>query len=1310
MMFSGAAGVFGAAGQGAYAAANAFLDALAVYRRGRGLPGVSLAWGLWESVSGLTGGLGVVDRRRMSRNGMRALSSAEGTVLFDRALVGGEALVVPARLDLPALRARAREDGVPPLLRRLVRVPRRPVADNSLSEVPELGHRLSGLDSGEREGFLLDLVRSQVAGVLGHQGAEEVEPERAFKDLGFDSLTAVELRNRLNQATGLRLPATLVFDHPSPLALTRYLLAELTGAVEEGTPAAAVVVSAVEEPIAIVGMACRYPGGVASSDDLWQLVVSDGDAVSGFPTDRGWDLESPEVRSHAGVGGFLYDAMDFDAEFFGISPREALAMDPQQQLLLEVSWEALERAGIQPKSLRGSQTGVFAGLMYQDYGTRLREVPEGLENYLGNGSAGSVASGRISYLFGLEGPALTVDTACSSSLVALHLACQSLRQSECSLALAGGVTVMATPNTFTDFARQGGLAADGRCKAFADAADGTGLSEGVGMVVLERLSDARRNGHRVWAVVRGSAVNQDGASNGLTAPNGPSQQRVIRQALTNARLTADQVDVVEAHGTGTTLGDPIEAQALLSVYGQDRVEPLWLGSVKSNLGHTQAAAGVAGVIKMVMAMRHGVLPRTLHVDEPSGHVDWTSGNVRLLTETREWPGVGRPRRAGVSSFGISGTNAHVILEQAPEAESVCSVVDVPVVPWVVSGRSAVALRAQAGRLAGFVRERDGLSPVDVGFSLVSGRSGFEHRAVVVGDRVGLVEGLRSLAEGDQGVNVAAGAVVTGRVGLVFSGQGSQRVGMGLELAGAYPVFAEALDEVCGELDPLLGVSLREVLGAGDGVLDRTVFTQAGLFAVEVALFRLVESWGVRPDVLLGHSIGEVVAAYVAGVFSLGDACRLVAARGRLMQGLPEGGAMVAIAAGEAEVAKSLEGCEGVSVAAVNSPSSAVVSGDEDAVLEVAREWAGRGCKTRRLPVSHAFHSSRMEPMLEEFRRVAESIAYALPRIPVVSNVTGEVAGEELCSAGYWVAHVRETVRFADGVRCLREWDVTRFVEVGPDGALTSAVHECLDDDEDVAIVVPMLRGGRPEPESAVLALGHLYASGLEVDWPSLFPGPRRPVDLPTYAFQHQRYWLDAGIGSGDASSMGLDALRHPLVGAAVRVPDTGGVVLTGRLSMQSHPWLADHSVMGMALLPGTAFLELAVQAAGQVGCDHVEELTLHAPLVVPERGGVQVHVVVGADDGSSRRPVSVYSRPENGADDQDSIRHASGVLLSVEEAERVPVEGLQQWPPPDAQPVDVDTFYEQVASDGFAYGPVFRGLRAAWRLGGDVFAEVALAD
>ena len=872
VLFSSAAATWGSGGQAGYVAANAFLNALAEDRRGRGLPGTSVAWGLWGG-----GGMGVGEAAaRLQRLGVRVMDPALAVRALGQVLDGGEQLITVADVDwarfAPAFTLRRPS----PLLADLPEVRQAlavgGVGSSAASQLTPLGRRLAGLPRAEQVRVLTDVVRAEAAAVLGHPSPEAVEEGRAFRDLGFDSLTAVELRNRLAEVTGLHLPATLVFDYPTPVAAAQFVRAGLLGD-PAATPQAPAVKVATEEPVAIVAMGCRYPGGAGSPEQLWGLLAAGGDAISEFPGDRGWDIDvlyDPDPdhagTSYARQGAFLDGAGDFDAGFFGISPREALAMDPQQRLLLEVCWEAIERAGIDPRALRGSRTGVFAGAASSAYDVGL-EAGES-DGYLLTGNATAVISGRVSYTLGLEGPAVTVDTACSSSLVALHLACQSLRSGECELALAGGVTVMVTPGAFTEFSKQRGLAADGRCKSFSAAADGVGWSEGAGMLLVERLSDARRNGHRVLAVVSGSAVNQDGASNGLTAPNGPSQQRVIRAALASARLSAADVDAVEAHGTGTALGDPIEAQALIAAYGQDRDEdrPLWLGSVKSNIGHAQTAAGVAGIIKMVLALRHGVLPATLHADEPSPHVDWSSGAVRLLTEAMPWPaGENRPRRAGISAFGVSGTNAHVIVEEAPAEGSANAGGQPPVLTsgalaWLVSGRTTAGLATQAGRLAAHVTARPDLDPADIGYSLAVTRSVFEHRAVITGSgREELAAGLAALAAGQPSPAVVTGSAVgTARVAFVFAGQGSQRAGMGAGLHAASPVFAAAFDQACGLLEAELGVPVAEVvLGRGQQDLaDQTVFAQAGLFAVAAGLVALLGSCGITPDAVAGHSVGR----------------------------------------------------------------------------------------------------------------------------------------------------------------------------------------------------------------------------------------------------------------------------------------------------------------------------------------------------------------------------------------------------------------------------------------------------------------------
>ncbi|XUZ85358.1 type I polyketide synthase [Streptomyces sp. HD1123-B1] len=1329
VLFSSFAGTLGGPGQGSYAAANAFLDALAQRRRAQGLPATSVAWGPWS-------GGGLVDEAveaRLHATGMPAMAPEPAIGALQRALDGSDTYVAVADIAWDRLIAATPTSADAAVLRELPEARRTSdpgAPDSGAGEAATpLAQRLAGLSPQEAEATLTDLVSTEVAAALGYPDTSAVEAGRAFRELGFDSLTAVDLRNRLGTATGLRLPVTLVFDYPNVTTLTRFLLTETgaTGTDEADTPAgsAAVGTATDDDPIAIVAMSCRLPGGVRTPEELWELLMDGRDAIGDFPADRGWDIEGhfdpdPDRPGtfYATGGGFLYDADHFDPEFFGISPREALAIDPQQRLLLETTWEAFERAGIDPGTVKGSRAGVFIGASYNDYGSRFQRAPEEFEGYLATGSASSVASGRISYVFGLEGPAVTVDTACSSSLVALHQAAQALRQGECTMALAGGVVVMSTLDTFIEFSRQRAMAPDGRCKAFSADADGAGWAEGVGMLLLERLSDARANGHEVLAVVRGSAVNQDGASNGLTAPNGPSQQRVIRQALANAGLTTAEVDAVEAHGTGTSLGDPIEAQALMATYGQGREtgRPLWLGALKSNIGHTQAASGVAGVIKMVLALREGRLPRTLHADERSANVDWSAGEVELLTDARDWPETGRPRRAGVSAFGVSGTNVHVVLEQGPVAEPVeaggQSSVATCLVPWVLSGRGEAALRGQAERLRAFVAARPELSPVDVGYSLALSRSAFSHRATVVGaDREELLRGLEDLAS-----DIAPGATaISGRTAFLFTGQGAQRLGMGRELYESFPVFVSVFDEVCGGLDRHLDGSVRGVVFSGDaGALDRTVFTQSGLFAFEVALFRLLESWGVQPDFLVGHSVGELAAAHVAGVFSLEDACALVAARGRLMQALPEGGAMVSLQAPESEVLPHLAGLEDrVSIAAVNGPAATVISGEEAAVLGIAEAV---GCKSKRLRVSHAFHSPLMEPMLAEFTAVAQRVTLTAPSIPVVSNVTGEVADEEVCSPEYWVRHVRQAVRFADGIRTLRAHGVRRFVELGPVGVLTAMSQECVADDDDTdAAFIPLLRKDRHEVEALHTAIGQLHAHGGTVDWERVFEGRgARRVDLPTYAFQRQRYWLDAPATMGDMASAGLGAAEHPLLGAAVELAGSDGLVLTSSLSVRSQPWLADHAVSGTVLFPGTAFLELAVQAGDRVGCDHVEELTLQAPLILPERGAVTLQLVVDPPDESGTRALTVYSRPQDagtGADtgaDLPWTQHAGGVLTTGAPQGSYDLGGV--WPPQGAEPIDVTDLYDRFAENGFGYGPSFQGLRAAWLRGDEVFAEVRLAQ
>ncbi|WP_443076820.1 type I polyketide synthase [Streptomyces sp. TRM 70361] len=1152
-VYASASSAFGSPGQANYAAANAFLEALVQHRRTRGLAATALGWGLWAEESAISGGLGTTGLARATRVG-GALSTDEGLALFDAAQAMGLPYLLPLRFDLPVARMLR---PVPALLRGLVRAPARRIA-STVTGGSGLAGRLAALPAAERHRLLTGLVCAEAAAVLGHAGADAVAPDRVFKELGFDSLTSVELRNRINTATGLRLPATLLFDHPTPAALADHLGTELVGEVGPTHQVRTGAATDLSEPIAIVGMSCRLPGGVRSPADLWRLVRSGEDAITAFPSDRGWDIDATDLP-YAPLGGFLDDVAGFDAGLFGISPREALVMDPQQRLLLETAWEAFEAAGLDPLAVAGESIGVFAGAASSYYGLD-KELPEDVAGYQLTGGATSVLSGRVAYSFGLEGPAVTVDTACSSSLVALHLAVQALRNGECDMALAGGVTVMTGFGVFSEFSRLDGLAEDARCKSFADAADGTGWSEGVGVLLVERLSDAERLGHEVLAVVRGSAINQDGASNGLTAPSGPSQERVIRQALANARLEASDVDVVEAHGTGTRLGDPIEAQALLATYGQGRdgERPLWLGSIKSNIGHTQSAAGVAGVIKMVQALRSGVVPATLHVDEPTSRVDWSTGAVRLAVEARVWPETGRARRAGVSSFGMSGTNAHVIIERA---EPVAVVVPEPpagsgLVPLVVSAKSASALSGQADRLRALVSDGSCPELVDVSWSLLS-RAGLEHRAVVLAaDRESAAEGLRSVVEGVASSGVVSGGVVPGDVVFVFPGQGSQWVGMGRELAGWSAVFRESLAECEVALEPWVDWSLLEVIEGGDeGLLGRVDVVQPVLWAVMVSLGRLWRACGVVPSAVVGHSQGEIAAAVVGGGLSLEDGARVVALRSRAILALAGGGGMVSVAEGRATVEELIDAFGGrLSVAAANGPCSTVVSGEPEALDELLGLCEVREVRTRRIPVDYASHSAQVEELREQILTDLADVAPMSSTVPLYSTLTGAPIDTASMDAGYWFDNLRSTVRFEEATRALLADGRSVFVECSPHPVLAIGVQETAEAADADAVVVGSLRRAEGGQERFLTALSEAWVAGAGVDWSSVVPTGRR-VELPTYAFQHERYWLEPA--STTVEKKVVDAEEAAFWDAVER----GDLAeLTGTLELESSPELG-------ALLP-----------------------------------------------------------------------------------------------------------------------------------------------
>ncbi|MGW5410682.1 SDR family NAD(P)-dependent oxidoreductase [Actinomadura geliboluensis] len=1315
VLYSSAAGTLGNPGQANYAAANTYLDALAHHRHAQGLPATSLAWGLWQQASALTQQIDV------DRSPLTPLSTHQALALLDIALASDRPTLIPAQLNTAALRARTADGEVPPLLRGLFRAPLRRLdaGDGQLTE------RLRGLAEDERQSMLLEFVRTQVASVLRHDGLGSVPPDRPFQDLGFDSLTAVELRNRLNAATGLRLPATLAFDYPTPALLAPYLRARLLGEADAAA-AAPVTAAEPEEPIAIVGMGCRFPGGVRTPEDLWELLAEGRDAVSGLPTDRGWDVSAlydPDPgrrgKTYVREGGFLYDAGDFDAEFFGISPREALATDPQHRLLLETAWEAVERAGIDPGTLRGSRTGVFAGVIAQHYAVGAN-LPESTDGYLVTGTTTSVASGRIAYTLGFEGPALTIDTACSSSLVALHLACQALRKGECDMALAGGATVLSVPMVFTEFSRQRGLAPDGRCKPFAAAADGTGWGEGVGLVVLERLSEARRKGHHILAVVRGSALNQDGASNGLTAPNGPSQQRVIRAALADARLTPDEIDAVEAHGTGTTLGDPIEAQALLATYGQDRPDgqPLRLGSIKSNIGHTQAAAGIAGIIKMVMAMQEGVLPKTLHVDEPSPHVDWESGAVSLLTETTAWPDTGRPRRAGVSSFGISGTNAHIILESPPAAEEGDSSEEIGdgdasearIVPWPISAKSEKALRAQAARLAEFAAADPELVPAEVSHSLTSKRAVFDHRAVVIGStRKDFLDGLRAFAEGEPAENVVSGEFFGDdpKVVFIFPGQGSQWPGMAVDLLDAEPAFAEHMDACNQALKPHTGTDLIHTLTTLDPTHQPPHIIQPLLFAITTSLAHLWKTHGIHPHAVIGHSQGEIAAAYTAGALTLTDAATIITTRAHALTTLAGTGAMAAIPLPHHHIQQHLTTTHtNATIAAINSPTHTVISADPHTIDQLITHYTNHNINARKIPVDYASHSPHIQPLKHQLLTQLAHIQPQPSTTPFYSTLHPATTPHNTTqlNAQYWYDNLRHPVHYAQTIHTLATQHHHIFIETSPHPILqlpTQQTHQ--HHNHHHTTTIPTLTRNTHAPTQFHKHLAQTHTHGTTPTWNHQPAQKKLAHKLPTYPFQHQRYWLIGQSGTGDMNAAGLNSGDHPLLAAATALPD-GGHLFTGRLSQSAQPWLADHAVLGTVLLPGTAFLELALHAGAQVGAGRVEELTLQAPLVLPGQEAVRLQVRVGEPDASGDRALTVHSRAADDDASGDWTLHATGTLTETPADDPADF----PWPPADAAAVDVTDLYPRLAVTGLDYGPVFQGLRAAWRPDGATLAEVAL--
>ncbi|XXT63555.1 SDR family NAD(P)-dependent oxidoreductase [Sorangium sp. So ce590] len=1327
VLFSSAAGTFGTAGQSNYAAANSFLDALAAHRRSRGLAATSLAWGFWAQAGvGMTAHLGGAELSRIQRAGLVPIRVEEGLSLLDAALLRPEASLVPVHLDLAQMERGLEASGeLPALLRALLRPGLRKASSATRKEASALRERLSELPEAERLSSLVELVRAEVAAVLGLPRSEAVAVDQVLKDLGLDSLMAVELRSRLSARAEIPLPATLVFDYPTPRAVAELLLRQAFSK-QQVTEARARRRTKEDEAIAIVSMACRLPGGVATPEDYWRLLAEGKDAIERFPSR--YDAFSvydpdPEVvgKSYVREGGFLRDIDVFDAGFFGISPREAQGMDPQQRLVLETAWEALERAGVRPSMLNESATGVYLGWMGSDYGALLGGDLAALDGYQGTGSAASVLSGRVAYVLGLQGPAITVDTACSSSLVSLHLACAALRQGECDLALTGGVMVMTTPAGFVEFSRARGLARDGRCKSFSAQADGVIWSEGCGMLLLKRLSDAQRDGDRVLGVIRGSAVNQDGRSQGLTAPNGPAQQRVIRQALSSCGLSPEDIDAVEAHGTGTSLGDPIEAGALAEVFGPKRgpERPLYLGSSKSNLGHAQAAAGVAGVIKMVLALQHEVLPKTLHAEQPSLHIAWEGSGLSLLQEARPWRRNGRVRRAGVSSFGISGTNAHIILEEAPsearrEPVEVKAEVAPAAMPLVLSGRDEAAVNAQAGRWAKWLEEHAEVGWADVVRTAALHRTHFEARASVhAASAAEAVEGLRAQSEGRGHRAVAVGkARERGKVVFVFPGQGSQWPGMGRALLEQSAAFAEAVQACDAALRPWTGWSVLSVLRGEGGEeqpsLERVDVVQPALFAMCVGLAAAWRSLGVEPAAVVGHSQGEVSAAVVCGALSLAEGARVVALRSQAVRQQSGVGAMMLVERPVSEVQQRIERYgDALAIAAVNTSSSTVVSGDVEAVDGLMAELTAEGVFCRRVNVDYASHSAHMDALLPELGAKLSSLRPKATEIPFYSTVTGEASRGEGLDGEYWCRNLRQTVRLDRALAKLLEDGHGVFVEVSAHPVLAMPLTTACAEAQ--GVVVGSLQRDEGGVSQLYRTLGQLHVQGHEVDWTRVLSGRGgRSVELPTYAFQRQRYWLDISKARTDVGSAGLKAAAHPLLGAATKLADGDGHLFTGRLSLGEQPWLRDHAVFGNVVFPGTGMLELALAAGRTAGSGALSEMVLAEPLVLAEDVAVRLQLSVGAPDAAGRREFGLYSQPEQGPEDAPWVQHATGVLTDEPLGTPGELDELTTWPVPGAEAVDLSGFYERLEVRGLHYGPAFQGLVELWRRGTTLFGRVVL--
>jgi FkbH-like protein len=1358
VVYASAAGTVGNAGQANYSAANAYLDALAQHRAVHGYPATSIAWGLWAQASGLTAGLSEADQARLRRGGLAPLTTEHGLELLDAALLSGQPAVLAAPLDRPALREQAREGTLPALLRDVAGSPgpTGPAAPRR----DDLAGQLARLPAGQQRERLVTIVADEVAHALGLRSGAEVDAHQPLRDAGLDSVTALEVRNRLGARLGSRLPATVLFDYPTVGRLADHLLEVIAAAgsaphqqalaAQVPVPARSAGDPAEGEPIAVVSLACRLPGGVDDPERLWPVLAAGQDLISAFPAGR-WDVASlydpdPEApgKSYTREGGFLPVIDAFDARFFGIAAREAAAMDPQQRLLLETTWEALERAGIVPAQLAGTRAGVYLGMFGSEYQTGA--ALDQLDGYVGTGSALSVASGRLAYTLGLTGPAVTVDTACSSSLMAVHLAAAALRSGECDMALVGGATVMVTPSTFVEFSRLRGLSPSGRCRSFSDDADGTGFSEGVVVTVLKRLGDARRDGDQVLAVVRGTAANQDGRSQGLTVPHGPSQEEVIGRALERSGLSPADIDYVEAHGTGTTLGDPIEANALARVFGPDRPagRPLYLGSLKSNLGHLQAAAGLAGLMKAVLALQHEQLPQTLHAARPSRHVDWEGSGLRLVHEQLPWPRGERVRRAGVSAFGISGTNVHAILEEAPaQLLSPAQLPSPAPVPppsrrpepeparqgeqptrlFVVSGPDDDALHRQASALADHLSGRPDVNVADVAYTLGCRRSHFPRRAAVLADGHGaLLAGLGDVVAGRAAAGVVlppAGAPLVGRVAFVFPGHSPRWAGMAVDLLGRDEAFTEAFTRCDEAIARQAGWSVRAVLRGDSDAPDAASadVTQPLLFAVSCGLAAMWRSFGVQPDAVIGHSLGEIVAAHEAGLLTLDQASALVTRRGRAVRQIAGQGGSLALEATPDEAGQLIAGAGGrLTIAAVNSGRSVTISGDVDVLADLQARCDAAGIPARRVSVDFATHSPQVDQLRAAMTAALDGLTGTGGQVPLYSTVLAEPVLGDALDGAYWFRNLREPVRFADTVRRLIADGFRYFVEAGPHPALLRAIRAVAADEGVPVVAVGSLRRDESGPASMLANLARLFGAGLAPDWPGVFHGGAM-VALPTYAFGHDHHW------SAPARVAPPAAGGPPLAAVHLEASDEPGRhILQTEIDLRDprFAYLSEHRVAGRAWLPAAAFLEVAFEAAGWLwpgaGVD-LSDVRIEQALALRPQTPACLQLALAPADGDGNgapRAFTIASRPA-GDPQAPWTRHVTGTLAAAPGDAAEPAGRGELASSLDAlrarclDPVDTASAYAGLAAAGIEYGHAFQGVAAAWRGPGDAVGQLRAA-